>query len=431
MATELFSIPIFLSTFVSNDYPHHMKTISFVLTTALVLFTSCNFFAQSFKNPIVGASRIVANTKYVGVLGNKEILTNITNGGFHYNYNLLVYEDGKQLDKDRIQISYNNEKYVPSGYFTRKDIIIGYFIAGSKNSDDVSFCIQEFNGNLEQIGSPKEIITLPKAVDPTKLLDSKSGGLFNDIAVKEQNIEALYNYETGTMLFTFSLQLNKSYGVSYAKAFIIDKEYNVINSYEYKSSTSENYVKARPLKIYKNNDAVLSLTEGKDEKDLKNGYYFNISNSFLLLVSGSNKTSKELELLPDQREVVQSKVCENLDKDGSLVYGIQSRLPNNSEKDGKIFMGLYRFNPITQKLKRNSISFSIDDAFPNNKVSSFFYDHFRIKKVFNLDDGSIILLFSGEGYQITHGHFFVKVNKNNQIDWVKGFYMRAELNYTR
>lgn len=406
-----------------------MKTIFPIQLTLICsfyyIFSNSISFAQKIEStPILGAGKIVMYTNFEGLLGNKEIRSNVRAAVTKYNYNLLVYENGKQLKKKDIEIPYNDSKYVPIGYFLKEDKIVGYFIAGSKNTEVVKLCLQEFDPELNLIGQPVEIVELPRAVDPSKLLNNKSGGMFKDKLVQEQELKMKYDKNTGTILFSFSLQLVKEQNVSYCKIILIDDSYTVLNEYVYQASSGENYIQAIPHQIFENNDAMVSISEGVKEMD-ENNYKetFNISKQAEIYISANGNKTKELELIPDKSRITNSMVAENLSVNGDVVYGIVSSEYDNINKTQIASIVLYRYNAKSEKLKRNSYEYEIHDVFTNYKIQNA--SSYYLKKMFNLKDGSILLWLTAtgnrEGYKRDYGNIFIKIDQNNQLVWMKGF----------
>ena len=393
-----------------------MKVILFQLIFSILLCIT-NTYAQKFSSStVMGAGRTVMYTKFVGVIGNKEIRSNVTNGFTKYNYNLLVYENGRQHLKRSMQVSYNDAKYVPDGYFIKGDKIVGYFIAGTKNTEVVKLCLQEFNTNLEQIGNPIEITELPKAIDPTKTLDMRSGGMFKDKIVRRQDLTAMHDNRNGTVLFCFSLQLTEEYDVSYAKAILIDRDYVILNSFDYQAQTSENHIKIVPQKIFENDDALLTISEGVNAPNSTGNIVFNISKQTQMYVPSNGNAPKELELLPDQSHILNIKTAENLGLDGDVVYGIQSVL-------NKGYIGLYKYNVKSEKLERYSYAYGTDFFFPNKR--HIYPGSFKLHKIYNLTDGATLIWLLGEGYERGYGDLFLKIGKNNEFLWLKNVRQEA------
>ncbi|MDR0801941.1 hypothetical protein [Fluviicola sp.] len=388
------------------------------------IIASSGFLAQKIESaPIPGAGRIVMSTQFEGLIGNKEIRSNVQAAFTKYNHNILVYENKKKQLKKDIRIKYNDVKYVPNGYFIKESKIVGYFIAGTKNSERVMLCLQEFDTELKPIGQPVEIIELPRAVDQSKLLDSRSGGMFTDKVVKEQNLVARYNKDNGTILFCFSLQLVKGQDLSYCKIILLNDNYKVLNTFEYKSASGENYIQATPQKIFENGDALVSISEGIKEYKENGSLVFKISKQAQIFVPANGGTSKELELMPDQERIINIKTAENLTKDGNVLYSILSSVYDKERNEVVVYIGLYTYNVSSEKLERKSYQYGIKEVFPNYNVlnTSSFY----LKKIFNLTDGSILLWLIAtdpiSGYSRDSGHVFIKIEPNNQISWIKGF----------
>jgi hypothetical protein len=395
----------------------------FVFSIFLITASGISFAQKIESTPILGAGRIVMYTDFKGLIGSKEFRGNVRSAVVKYNYNLLVYENGKKLMKKDMEIAYNDNKYVPIDYFIKDGKIVAYFIAGNKTSDKVMLCLQEFDTELKQIGNAIEIAELPRAVDPTKLLNNKSGGMFKDNLVKEQDLNVKYDKNSGTVLFSYSLQLVKEQNVSYCKIILIDNSYTILNEYDYQASSGENYVQAIPQQIFENNDAMISISEGIKEMD-KDNYRetFNISKQAEIYISANGDKTKELELMPDKSRITNSTVSENLSKNGDVIYGIVSSEYDKIDKTQIANIALYRYNAKSEKIDRKSYEYDIQDVFINYRVlnASSYY----LRKIFNLKDGSILLWLTAtgnsEGYKRDYGHIFIKIDQNNQLVWMKG-----------
>lgn len=387
------------------------------LILVIILISTSSLFSQKFlSTPVLGAGRNVMMTHLVGVIGNKEIRSNVTNGFTKYNYNLLVYENGKQLKKKDIQISYNEEKYVPDGYFIKDNKLVGYFISGTKESEEVKLCIQEFDVDLNLIGKPIEIIELPKAIDPTKLLNNKSGGLFKDKVVKEQDLSAKYDHKNETILFCFSLQLTEEYNLSYAKIIIVDENYTVLNSVDYQATTNENYTRMTSQTILENKDVVVSIAEGKTAFYSNGSSYFSISKQGLLYIPANGGEYKEMELVPDQKYILKTVVAETLYND-NLVYGIHSNHIDHKNNIDNAYIGLYKYNIKNGKTERHTYEYKIKDLLPDFKgVNSNYY---KLNKIFCLKDGSVLIWLIGKGADRDFGSIFFKIDKNGELLWSK------------
>ncbi len=400
-----------------------MKTICSIqpiifLSCCYVAFTGFSFGQKITSTSFPGSGREVRYTQLKGVIDNKEIRGNVTAAGVKYNYNLLVYENNKRLFKKDIEIKYNNKKYVPVDYFIQNNKIIAYFIAGSKSSDDAKLCLQEFNSNLEQIGDAIEIISLPHAIDPSKLMDNKSGGMFKDQDIKEQNLVAQYDQETGSVLFCYSLQLAKEKNISYSRIVLLTENFSILNTYDYEATSGENYIQVIPQQIFENNDATVSISEGIKQFD-KNSLIetFQISKQVQIYIPSNGNSPKELELMPDQSEIVNIKTAENLSNEKHTSYAILSRIYDQTIKKTTASIVLYDYNTISEKLDRYSYEYDITDIFPNYRSS-----YYRIKKLYHLIDGSMLIWLTINGIPgQDHGNAFIKINSNKKIEWIKDF----------
>lgn len=399
--------------------------LTFVFSFCFLIATNFSFAQKIESTPTLGSGRIVMYTDFKGMLGNKEIRGNVRSAVVKYNYNLLVYENGKRLMKKDMEIAYNDTKYVPIDYFIKDDKIVAYFIAGNKTSDKVMLCLQEFDSELKQIGNAVEIAELPRAVDPSKLLNNKSGGMFKDNLVKEQDLNVKYDKNSGTALFSYSLQLAKEQNVSYCKIILIDDSYTVLNEYDYKASSGENYIQAIPQQVFENNDAIVSISEGIKETNKEYPYTqtFKISKQVQVYISANGDKTKELELMPDESRIRNSIVSENLSKNGDLSYGIMSSKYDESRKVTTAYIGLYRYNTKSEKIIRESYKYEINDIFPSY-LEGIHAASYYLTKMFNLNDGSVLLWLTATGVvgssKRDYGHIFIKIDQNNQLSWMKG-----------
>ncbi len=381
---------------------------------------------------ITGAGRIVMYTDFVGTIGNKEIRSNVKAAGFKYNYNLFVFENKKQLHKKDIQIKYNDTNYAPDGYYIKDDKIIAYFIAGTKNTDQVKLCISELNIDLEPIGLPVELVELPKAVDASKLMSSKSGGMFNDKQIRFQELVARYNKKTGQTVFCFSLQLVKEQNLSYCKFILVDTDYKVQNEFIYNATTVENHIKVNANKIFDNQDAMITFSERIEtyyEGGMLKGH--NVLKQAQIILSSDGNEPKELEVIPDQRRIVNSIIAENLTTKNNICYAIMSMSDEKGSADIG-YISLYEYDNTTKELSKKSLEFSVENIFPDKPMlkASFFF----LSKIFNLSDGSKLLWLrsagiNSDGYSYDRGNLFIKLDEKNTITWINGF-RKTSLSYT-
>lgn len=291
-------------------------------------------------------------------------------------------------------------KYTPKELFIHEGKLYAYFIGKNPKTAVTTLYIQQFSEKLEQIGKTIEITSIPDAMDGNEFRKMAMAPLVGSGSSKYQNIEIAINELSGTMIFTFSLKSKDEMKISYAKVFVVDKDFKLINSKEYKAKDPKNTIKIQLHKIYPNNDAFFSISEG-----IKKSKEYVISSNAMIFVPGNDEEISELPLVPSQKKIRKTIVSSNFDAENTYAYAIQS--DNDDENLAQV--KIYTFNPNSEK--ETEIVVDISKFFKKTKGVELYY--FEIFKLYILENKTFLIHMESSN----SGSFVFNVDTEGKVLW--------------